>query len=229
MKKILFPVTILTLLGLFFATAQVLASPAALTGSMKPPVKTPGAQATEVATEMGMQGNGNPQGIGNPQGQRVNYRGIISVVNASSLTLTLGDSSSLVFSLNAATRIKIPTLGNSATTADMASGMHVNLNATDNAGVLTARIVLVVPGKPTLTHRVGTVTVYQPGISITIQAQDGNTYTFLLTAGTKILPVERAGQLAAGVRVTIIAPRDVAGGTLTAMGIVVQPAGTQAP
>ncbi len=219
MKKIWFLVTILTLLGLFFATTQVLASPAALAAPKKTPDHTPGAQATQGAIERAT------QGVGKPNGKHVNYRGTIAAVDVSSLTLTLKDGSSLTFILNSDTRIKIPTLGRAATAADLLAGMQVNVNATqDNAGVLTARIVLVVPGKPTLTHRVGIVTVYTAGSSISIQAKDGNIYTFLLTAETKILPAELADQLVVGARVTVIAPRDVAGGTQTATGIVVHPA-----
>ena len=235
MKKFLFLVSISILLGLFFATTQVLASPATLTSSMKPPVKTPGAQATKIATEMSPQGNGNPHGQSNSQGntdlqgKRVNYKGTISAVDASSLTITLRNGTSLTFILTADTSIKIPTIGKSATAADLAIGMQVNINAVENAGGLTARSVHVVPGKPILIQRVGTVTDYQPGISITIQAQDGHNYTFLLTAKTKILPIERADQLAAGVRVTIIAPRDVAGGKLIATGIVVHPTESPTP
>jgi hypothetical protein len=221
MKKILFLVTILTLLGMFFATTQVFASSPALAGPMKTPDHTPGAKATERAIEKAT------QGIGNPQDKHVNIRGTIKAVNTSSLTLTLDDGSSLNIILTADTIIKIPTLGHSATAADLFAGMKVTVNATkDSAGALTARLVVVIPGKPILTRRVGTVTAYKPGISITIQVQDGKLYTFLLTAKTKILPAARADKLAVGVRVTIIAPRDVAGGTLTAMGIIVHPAGS---
>ena len=220
MKKIWLFITILTLLGLFFATTQVLASPAALVDLKGTPVnRTPGAQATEGAIERAT------QGIGKLNGKHVNYRGTIAAVNTSSLTLTSGDGSSLTFILTADTHITIPSLGKSATATNLSAGMQVNVNAMqDDAGVLTARIVLVVPGKPTLTHRVGTVMNYKAGISITIQAQDGNPYIFLLTAETKILPGELVNQLVVGARVTVIAPRDVAGGTQTATGIVVHPA-----
>jgi hypothetical protein len=241
MKKIWFLVTILTLFGLFFATTQVFASPPAGVDAKRTPDHTPGAQATKRADEKATQGIGNPQGGGNggnphgnnPQnganalGKRVNYQGTIAAVNASSLTLTLSDGTSPVFVLTAGTIIKIPTMGNSGTVADLLVGMKVNVHATqDNAGVLTALIVQVVPGKPALVHRVGTVTDYQPGVSITILAQDGKPYTFLVTAKTKILPPKRAALLAVGARVTVIARRDVTGGPLTAMGIVVHPTGT---
>jgi hypothetical protein len=67
------------------------------------------------------------------------------------------------------------------------------------------------------------VTDYQPGVSITIEDKDGNAYTYLLTEETRILPAEREEFLAAGSRVTIIAPRDVASVDLVARGIVVHP------
>jgi len=96
----------------------------------------------------------------------------------------------------------------------------------DQNNSLLARSVMVIPGKPVRTHRVGWVTEYTPGVSITILAHDGNTYAFLLTADTKILPAERAGELGIGSRVTLIAPRDPALLGWTAFGIVVHPAGS---
>ena len=221
MKKIWILITILALVSMFIATTQVLASPANLAAPKKTPNHTPGAQATIRAEEKAT------QGVGNPQGKRLNYRGVIAEVNAASLTLTLDDGSSLTFNITADTSIKIPTLGRSATTADLVVGLKVTVQATqDDAGTLTAIKIHVVPGKPTLTHRVGTVTEYLPGTSITIEAQDGKPYIFLLTAETKILPEERADTLAVGARVTIIAPRDVTAVALTATGIVIHPAGS---
>ncbi len=89
------------------------------------------------------------------------------------------------------------------------------------------------PGKPPKVHRVGIVTAYTPGTSITIQAKNGMTYTFTLTESIKILPLERAEQLAVGRRVTIIAPRDVTSGGWRVLGVVVHPAaeapGTSTP
>jgi len=154
----------------------------------------------------------------------MNYQGSIAAVDAGSLTLTLKDGSSLVFVLNADTKVEVPTLGHDATVADLKVGENVIVRATkDGTGSLVADIILVVPGKPEKVHRVGTVTDYQPGASITIRDKDGNLFTFLITPQTKILPPDRAGQLGVGSRVTIITPRDVAHGTLTAAGIVVHP------
>jgi hypothetical protein len=88
---------------------------------------------------------------------------------------------------------------------------------------LTAVQISVTPGKPLPKHHVGVVTAYEAGVSITIEARDGNEYTFLITEETKILPANRAEELAVGRRVTIISHRDVTGGPFTAQGIVVHP------
>ena len=79
------------------------------------------------------------------------------------------------------------------------------------------------PGKPEKIHRVGVVTVYEAGKTITIEGKDGELYTFELSDTTKILPEERVDQLVVGAKVTIISRRDPTGGPLAAQGIVVHP------
>ena len=245
MKKTWIIVTIVALLGLFFATTQVLASPADDVTPRKTQSRTPGARATERATtqdtratERAATQDARATERAATQGaraterayERVNLRGTIAAVDAASLTLTLNDGSTVTVNLTSETRIRIPTLGREATAADLRPGVTVGVCAIqDSSGLLTARIILIIPGKPSLMHRVGVVTDYQPGVSITIQATDGNTYSFLVTGETQILPVERVNQLIVGARVTIIAPRDVTGGEPTAQGIVVQTSGTPAP
>jgi hypothetical protein len=241
MKKIWFLATLVTLFGLLLANTKALASSPGMVDARKTPEHTPGPQSTRRADEDPGQGNHendektgqqnhdsddrSGQGNHNKNGKHLNFMGEIATVDATSLTITLKDGSSATFILAADTIIKIPKLGHSATSADLLPGMKLNVNALqDEAGVLTARKVQVIPGKPTPVRRVGTVTDYQPGVSITILAKDGKTYTFLVTPKTKILPPGRADLLIVGARVTIIAPRDVSGGTLTAAGIVVHPA-----
>ncbi len=80
-------------------------------------------------------------------------------------------------------------------------------------------------GLPIALH-VGWVTAYTPGSSITIQGHNGSLATFSLTANTKILPASRAGELAVGSRVTILARRDPSIHGWIAFGIVVHPAGS---
>ena len=134
-----------------------------------------------------------------------------------------GISASFIITLD--TRINIPTLGKFVTFADLLTGLQVHIRAQqDDGGLYTALSVIVTPGKPTRIHRVGVVTDYQPGVSITIQANDGNLYLFTLTPDTKILPAAWVDQLVVEARVTIISPRSVTTGQSIATGIVVHPA-----
>lgn len=155
---------------------------------------------------------------------RANYRGRVTEVTDGSLTLALADGSSITFAVTEATHVKIPTLGSSADLSAVNPGVNAAVRAQQGSdGAWTALSIHVVPGKPERVHRVGVVTAYTPGESITVQAKDGNSSTFLLTANTKILPSHRADQLAVGSLVTVISRRDVTGGPLTAQGIVVHP------
>jgi len=187
-------------------------------GNGNGPKSTPGAKATEKADARATKGQGNKHG------QRITYRGIVSAVGGDSLTLTLPGGGSQTFAVNSDTRIHVPTLGPSASLADVNVGVQAMVQVLANDASHTAVYITVVPGKPAPVHRVGVVTAYTPGASITVQDKNGESSTFLLTPDTKILPAERASQLGVGSRVTIISRRDPTGGPLTAQGIVVHPA-----
>ncbi len=206
-------------LGLFFWAANVFAI--SNTGSafaVKPThpsggavTQTPGAQAAQVA---------HPGQAGNAKGKKTTYKGVVAGIDTVRLTLTLlVDGIPLNFVITPDTRIKVPTLASTATLADVKTGVQALVQAD---GSMTALRVNVIPGKPAIVHRVGTVTAYAAGSSITIQDKDGNTFSFAIDANTKVLPQDRAAQLAIGSRVTIISRRDVTGGALTAQGIVVR-------
>ena len=201
-------------IALLLATTQVFASPADMSNAQA----TPGAKATEKANEHAT------KQAGKPHGKHENFKGIISAVDPTSITLALRDGSSVTIGLSADTRIKFPGPITS-TPGGIQPGMKAMVQALrDQNGNLMARKVMIIPGKPTKIHRVGIVTEYTAGSSITIQDKDGNTYTFAITGETKLLPAERAGTLAVGSHVTIIAPRDPAGGGVTVKGIVIHPA-----
>ncbi|HEU0294242.1 MAG TPA: DUF5666 domain-containing protein [Anaerolineales bacterium] len=220
-------------LALLFASAQVLAGSAHIPNAQKmPSTGTPGAKATERAEDKATkqaekvedkatkQANKEDK----PKGKHEHFKGTVAAVDSASLTLTLRDGSSVTIGLTAETRIKFPGPKNS-TPESIEVGMTVNVQAIrDENGNLLARMVMVVPGKPSKIHRVGIVTDYAPGSSITIQDKDGNTFAFTITSEVKLLPQERAGELAVGSRVTIIAPRDPATGGVRVIGIVIHPA-----
>src|SRR5215207_8585061 len=86
---------------LLLATSQAFASPANNFNMQKTPgANTPGARATEKATD-----NGTQRDV-NPHGKHENFRGIINAIDSTSITLTLRDGSSVIVSLNADTRMK---------------------------------------------------------------------------------------------------------------------------
>ncbi len=219
MKNKAIVISTIVILILLMVVTTAFAMPTT-TISDKPVEKTPGAKATEKAIEKTTEGRGQGK-------QKFNYKGVIDAVSDGSLTITTKDGANVVFQIDAETSIKVATLGKGATVANLLVGMQVTVRArkVDDATLL-ALSINAIPGKPEKTHHVGKVTDYQAGVSITILATDGNEYTFELTADTKILPEERAELLAVDMRVTIISPRDVAGGKSIAAGIVVHPEGS---
>lgn len=226
--------TLILLLIVFFGASQALASPVDAPVAKKTPGKTPGAQATERAIERAadqaeddQDDNGN--GNGKTKGKPVNLKGILVSVDAESLEVKLSDDTTVTVGITDETRIHVPTKKD-ATIEDLLPGVQVGVQARqDEDGLLIAKNITVIPGKPTKIHRVGTVVEYLDGKSITIEAKDGESYTFAITEDTKILPASRADELEEGARVTIIAPRDVTGGEPTAMGIVIHPTKTTEP
>ena len=215
MKRISISVALVLVFALLVVATRVLASPASFQGQQQ----TPGAKATQKAEERtGNQGN-------TLNGKHENYKGTVSAVDSSSITLTLRDGSSVTVGLISDTRIKFPGPKGSAPTGIQPGTTAMVQAIRDQAGNLVARSIMVIPGKPSKTHRVGVVTAYSAGSSITIQDKDGNLFSFALSAETRLLPAERADTLAVGSKVTIIAPRDPATGGATANGIVIHPAG----
>jgi hypothetical protein len=166
----------------------------------------------------------NPQGKDAEKGKKLSFSGEVVEAGNGSLTIKTDAGGETTFLITADTSINIPTLGKNASLEDLNPGVRVLVRASaGDDGFLTALQIRVVPGKPIEKHHVGEVTAYEPGVKITIKAHDGNEYTFLITKDTKILPAERADELAIGRLVTIISRRDVTGGPFTAQGIVVHP------
>lgn len=149
-----------------------------------------------------------------------NYKGTITFIDATSIELKQKGDTLITISLSPETVVKIPTK-HDATLTDLKVGMKVTVKALRVDDVLTAKKINLIPGKPTKVYKVGVVTDYQPGFSITIQAKNTSLYTFLVTADTMILPADLADKLVVGAVVTIIAPRDVTSLDRTAKAIVI--------
>lgn len=214
MKKSYILVAIIVMMGLAMTTMQVYANPGGIKPTPKPEKiekveKTPGMKATEVAT------------LKTEKSKPENYKGIVTEVTVDSLTLKMSDESTIQFMVDDKTQVKIPTV-KGATVTEINLGVNATIHAyRDVDENLVAKAIQIVPGKPVKIHRVGVVTAYTPAESITIEAKDGELYTFTLTTDTKILPLSRIDQLGVGTTVTIISRRDPTGGVLAAQGIVI--------
>lgn len=203
-------VAVMIAAAMLLITSQVLAAPQSIEAK-----KTPGVVATQKAEE-------NSAKLEKQENEsKENYKGVITAIDESSLTISLKDETEVTFMLTEETVYKLPKAKDD-NFSYLIPGMKVlvkALRAEDDS--LTAKKVILVPGKPTFVHHVGVVTDYQPEVSITIEAKDGLLYTFLLTADTKILPKDHMEELGIGMLVTIIAPRDVTSLDWTATGIVI--------
>lgn len=221
MKSLAIAVASLMLLSAIGVGADTSPAPAAYSHAEGNNTRTPGSKATQKAATRAPKDKGTPK---NSKEKKVNFSGDVVAVGDGSLTMKTKAGEEISFLVTEDTAIKIPTLGKNATLTDINVGVHALVRALEGeGGSLTALQISVVPGKPVEKHHVGVVTAYKPGASITIKAHDGNEYTFLITQDTKILPKDRADELAVGRRVTIISRRDPTGGPFTAQGIVVHP------
>lgn len=166
---------------------------------------------------------GNP-GKGNKHpGRKYNFKG--TVISFSETALSLTDKNGLVVNIKIDSNTDIKFTGPKATAGATIQKDEWVIARTvkDTDGSYLAIQVHVLTGKPMRVHRVGEVTDYLPGSSITVQDKKGGSTTFEVTGDTKILPIERKDSLGPGSWVTVICPRDPVNGTLKAIGIVVHP------
>ncbi len=229
MKRFHAGLGLMLILGLFFSAATVFASPAPAPQAKSThtpeasgqPEKTPGAKATEKAVERATEGRGK---------QRTTYHGTVAAVGNDSLSLITTEGQALTFAVTADTKINVPGKGARGALTDLTPGGRVLVQAFAGDQLTALHIVLQMGAGETgeaaqaPAHRVGVVTAYTPGESITIQGNDGGATTFQITSDTKILPAARVALLVVGARVTIIAAPDSGDGEAVARGIVIQPA-----
>ncbi len=155
------------------------------------------------------------------RGQRHGIFGTITSTGVDTFTVSTKQGDVVVVTVSANTKIHIPTKRN-ATFADLSVGDHVAVSGTPTASGLAARQIAVAPGKPTIQHRVGKVTAYTAGNSITLQDAQGGSESFTLTAQTMIRNPKGTG-VAVGDRVTVVSRRDPSTDLFTASAIVVHP------
>jgi hypothetical protein len=215
MKKRSILSLLFTGLALLASVSQVFAGAAPQTGqATETPTPT---LRTNPATQMAILESTRQA---SKNGPREHYKGTVTATDQTSLTITLSDGSSLTFALDPRTRI-LYAAPKGSRSGHIRPGDTAMVQATRSNETLTAQIVMVMPGKPSRAHHIGVVTEYVPGVKIVIQDRNGNTRAFALNASTQVLPADRAGTLATGQQVTIIALRDQAANTDRAIGIVI--------
>ena len=153
-------------------------------------------------------------------GRKYNFKGEVTSFDGGVIVITGKRGGTATVDAN--TEIKVSGPEGGAAAIQVGQQVMVQAVKVDN-GFLALRVHLF-PNKPAHIHRVGQVTDYQPGVSITVQDKKGTT-TFQIAPDVKILPAVRVDQLKVGSRVTIISPARVNkdAGHPVAKGIVVHP------
>lgn len=182
-----------------------------------------------VVTQAPVTVNSKGNGHGKPEKAKNVLNGSVSSVDGNTVVITLKDGSTVNVTLDANTSLKVPTLKDT-TGYTFTPGQRLVAKVVENEdGTYSVSQAHVIPGKPEKIHRVGTVTEYLPGVSITVTDKFGNTTTFALSADSRILSEDGTAAVTVGSVVTIISPRDVTGGELSAKGIVVHLPETNLP
>ena len=143
-------------------------------------------------------------------GERQSFEGIIKSIASPIIVVTTkkGDET---FQVGSATVYKVPGVTN-ATLSNFAVGNKVSVSTAavtvNNVSQQMAQRMTLIPARPVKTSRIGTVTAYTSGSSITIQDKKGNNYTFIITGDTKLNLNKGVSGITIGDRVKINAQRD---------------------
>ncbi len=247
MTKLKLLVAGVLVLGLLFSAAVVLASPAAPAPLSRPgKIVTPKAPGAVANAKVAVRGSDDQHGNGKPMmvvGPVKVFQGTVEAVGSNSLQLKLGSGDVDTFVVSDTVKINIVGVNANAKLSDVSVGSRALVQAQSGAdnSLVAIRIFVFPAPKPEKIQRVGIVTAFTPGVSITIRGPSGVgdenedehvmtgtqtlETTFTVTTATVILPAGRASQLAVGSRVTIVAPNAAAqGGQMVAQIIIVHPA-----
>jgi hypothetical protein len=224
-KKLIF-VILIAMLVTFMTVTTVLAAPARATDGAK---KTPDASETAKPgkgnsdSKPGNSGNNGNKPTKSPIYKVLNFQGIVMNVSSESMTLLRKDGTAVTLIFTPQSTVKVPTNSKNSTIADLQINMRVTVHAYMDldTGEIYVRSINVIPGAPEQFNRVGTVSDYQPGVSITIADETGATQTFIVTVDTQIILQDPTLTLAVGSQVTIVTPLNDNADTPTAAAIVV--------
>lgn len=154
----------------------------------------------------------------------VNYRGYVVSASDSSITISLDDGSLVTFNITTDTKAQIPTTSRTAVMTDFKVNYYVVIHAKLDTATqtLTATGINMVPGQTDkAVNGAGTVTDYQPGVSITVTDVNGEPVTYLLTENTQIVSDDPTLTITAGSTVVVLFTTDPVTGEMTAKCIVI--------
>jgi len=146
--------------------------------------------------------------------------GVVTSKGVSEFKVTTKKGDAVIVKVTSNTRFQIPTK-KEAGFSDLNVGDSVAVNGTPTPTGLEAKKVGIVPGKPSVQHRVGVVTAFSAN-SVTIKDVRGNEATFQLTKDVEIRNPKGDG-VKVGDRVTVVSQRDPSTSVFTARAIVVHP------
>ncbi len=109
-----------------------------------------------------------------PPGEHRGMFGTVTALGADSITLDTAQGPATV-KVDQNSKLRLPGK-DTATLADVKVGDRLAVLATKQGAVLTALVIMVVPGQPQNQHKTGVITDIK-GISITITDKDGNSLT----------------------------------------------------
>lgn len=166
------------------------------------------------------------------QSKHHGFEGTIKSVTAGGFVLTTKKGATdVTIVVNAETKFKVPG-AKDATFSSFKVGDRAAVLTVDAKSSNVALHVHLIPGKPSFMHGVGTVEAYQAGQSITLKNAKGESFTFALSADTKIRGKRGATAPVVGERAMVSGQRNPSSDQLTAKSIVLfgtkgQPAGQQ--
>ena len=147
------------------------------------------------------------------------FHGTVKSLAADSFVVTTKKHGDVSIKVNAETKYKVPGVKD-ATLANFHVTDRVNVLAVETSDGDLALHVNLVPGKPISIQRVGTITAYVAGTSITLKDKKGETSTFMIDAETKIEFKRGATEVKVGEQATVVARRDPSTDQYTARAIL---------
>lgn len=155
-----------------------------------------------------------------PLAKHHSFVGVITSIAATNIVMTDKQKGDVTLSVNAQTKFNVPGL-KTITLANFKVGDRVAVLAIEADGGNLALHINLIPGKPIAVHRVGEISAYTAGSTITLKDKKGELSTFAITGDTQINLKRGATEIKVGDQATVLARRDPSSTEYTAKEILV--------